>query len=433
MSLPFIGLIGLIILLFLLVIGVPVAICMLVGGAAGCILLLGFSAGISLLGTIPFSTANTYTFAVMPLFVMMGLVAYEGGLTTELFVTGRKLIGHLPGGLALAVVFAQACFASLTGESLAASIIMTRIALPEMKKLNYNIKMATGAIATGGTLGPLIPPSSGFILYGIITETSIGKLFIAGILPGLLMVLLLMITVILWVKIDKKAASPTPAAPWRERFISLRGIWPVVVMFLVVIGGIYGGFFTAIEGGAIGTAAAMIISASKRSLNFKSLVTALRDTVRMTGMVFFILIGCFVFNYFITLSTLPMTIANKVIEMNLSPYVVFLLVVIILLILGTMMDVPAMILLTMPIFFPVMTTLGFDPIWFGVVSVVMSEVAFITPPFGMNVFVVAGASNVPMGTVFKGIFPYLGALASGLAILTAFPIIATFLPNIMMK
>ncbi len=429
-----IGLIGLGVLMLLILLGMPIGFVMLLVGAAGIGVLTSMGTGISILGVSPFSTASTYLFIVLPLFTLMGLIAYTGGLTTELFESGRKLVGHLSGGLALAVLFADALFAAITGESLAASIIMTKVALPEMRKHKYSMKLATGAIAVGGTLGPLIPPSAGFILYGMITETNIGALFIAGILPGILVTLLLMAAVIIWVKVNPSAAGRTPAVPWRERLTGLGAVWPVLTVFLVVIGGIYAGIFTPIEGGAIGAFVVFIIVLLKRKLTKAGMATALKDTLQTTGMVFTILVGCFVFNYFMALSRLPMEMANLAISLQLNPYLVFLFTVLVLFIMGCLMDVPAMIVLTMPIFFPVMMAVGFDPIWFGVISVIMSEVAFITPPVGMNVYVVAGAApEVPLFDIFKGILPYLGALFVALIILTIFPQICTFLPNLMMK
>lgn len=427
-----VGLIGLGIMLVLIFLGMPIGFAMLIVGATGIGVLTTMGTGISILAVSAFATTSTYLFVVLPLFTFMGLIAYAGGLTTELFDSGRKLVGHLSGGLALAVLFADSLFAAITGESLAASIIMTKIALPEMRKHKYSIKLATGAIAVGGTLGPLIPPSAGFILYGMITETNIGELFIAGILPGILITLLLMATVIIWVKLAPSAAGRTPAVPWRERFVGLKAVWPILTLFLVVIGGIYAGVFTPIEGGAIGAFVAFFIVLLKRKLTKVGFTTALKDTLQTTGMVFTILVGCFVFNYFMALSKLPMEMAELALTFQLNPYLVFAFVVLVLFILGACMDVPAMIVLTMPILFPVMMAVGFDPIWFGVVSVVMSEVAFITPPVGMNVYVVAGAApEVPLFDIFKGILPYLGALFVGLGILTICPQICTFLPSLM--
>jgi tripartite ATP-independent transporter DctM subunit len=427
-----VGVIGLAVMLMLMFLHMPIGFAMLLTGAAGIGVLTAMNTGVAILGTSPFSTTSTYMFIVLPLFTLMGLMAYHGELTSELFDSARKLFGHLPGGLALAVLFFDALFAAITGESLAASIIMSKIALPEMRKYRYDMKLATGAIAVGGTLGPLIPPSAGFILYGMITETNIGALFIAGILPGILVTFLLMVTVVIWVRVSPSAGGRTPAFSWRERLSSLTIVWPIVLVFVLVIGGIYLGVFTPIEGGAIGVFVVFLIVLIRRKLTKKGMVTALKDTMQTTGMVFTILIGCFVFNYFMALSRLPMELADLALAMQINPYLVFVFVVLVLLVLGCCMDVPAMIVLTMPIFFPVVMAVGFDPIWFGVVSVIMSEVAFITPPVGMNVYVVAGtAPEIPIATIFKGIMPYLGALVVALILMTVFPQICTFLPSMM--
>ncbi len=431
---PIIGLLGFVFVLVLMFLGLPIGIAMLVGGVVGATALVSLDKSIFVLGTIPFSIANTYTFAVLPLFILMGLIAYEGGLTGELFNSARKLFGHLPGGLAVAVLYADALFSSITGESLAASVIMAKVALPEMRKLRYSDKLACGAIATGGTLGPLIPPSAGFILYGLITETSIGKLFIAGIIPGILVTVLLMLTVMIWVKVDPKAAQPSPAVPWGERLRGLKEVWAIVTLFVVVIGGIYLGIFTPVEGGAIGCFAAIVLVALRRKVKVWVALKCVKEAVQTKGMIFVILMGCFVFNHFMSLSGLPVATAELALSLGVSPYVVFGFVVLVLIFLGMVMDVPAMILLTMPIFFPMMMSLGFDPIWFGVVSVVLSEVGFITPPVGMNVYVVAGVvDDVPLYDIFKGVAPFFAALVVALIILTIFPQIATFLPNLAYK
>ena len=431
---PIIGLLGFAFVLVLMFLGLPIGISMLVGGVVGATVLVSLDKAIFVLGTIPFSIANTYTFAVLPLFILMGLIAYEGGLTGELFNSARKLFGHLPGGLAVAVLYADALFSSITGESLAASVIMARVALPEMRKLKYSDKMACGAIATGGTLGPLIPPSAGFILYGIITETSIGELFIAGILPGILLTLLFTASIYTRVKLNPNLALKAPRASWYERFRGLKAVLPVIIIFLVVIGGIYAGIFTPIEAGAVGVFCAFILAFIKRKLTGKGITSALRDTVQATGMVFIILVGAMVFNYLLATSRLPMELAELVLAYQVSPYVVFAFVVVLLLALGCVMDVPAMILLTMPILFPIMTQVGFDPVWFGVISVLVSEAGAITPPVGMNVYVMAGVvKDVPLFDIFQGIWPFFIMMLVCIAIITIFPQICLFLPNLMMK
>lgn len=431
---PIIGLIGIAGMLALMFLGMPIGIAMCLAGVVGVGILTSMDMGISLLGIIPFTTGTTYFFSVLPLFVVMGLLAYEGGLTTELFDSAYKLLGHLPGGLPMSVIWADAGFAAISGESLAASMFMTKIALPEMRRYKYDDKLATGSIAVGGTLGILIPPSIGFILYGLITETSIGKLFIAGILPGILLSLLFMATIAIWIKLRPSVTERAPAFSWRERLIGFKSVWPVVVLFLAVMGGIYSGLCTPVEAGALGAFFAVLIALVKRRLTRKGFSTAIRDTVQIMGMLFIILIGAWVFNFFMASSRLPMEAASFVLSLELGPYGVLALISLTLLALGCVMNVGPMILLTMPIFFPIVTAVGFDPVWFGVVSVILSECGLITPPVGINVYAVAGvATDVPLFDIFKGVLPFLGALLVGLAIITIFPQICTFLPNLMMK
>jgi tripartite ATP-independent transporter DctM subunit len=428
-----VGALGTGVLFILMFLGLHVGVAMFLTGFIGLGVLTTMYTGVSILGISPFATTSSYMFTVLPLFILMGLIAYEGGLVTELFDGLYKMVGSLPGGLAIAVIWWCAAFAAITGESLAASIIMSKIAFPEMKRCKYDVRLAAGTITSGGTLGILIPPSAGFVLYGIITQTNIGALLISGIMPGLLLTVLFTVSIYSRVKLNPALAIAGPRYSWRERLDGARYAWPVVVMFVIVIGGIYIGFFTPIEAGAVGVFLAFVLVLIKRKASIKNLVPAFRDTVQATGMVFTILIGAMVYNYFLATSQLPMQLADIVSAAGLSKYVVFLGVAIILLILGCLMDVPAMILLTMPILFPIMMKVGFDPIWFGVVSVLLSEAGAITPPVGMNAYVVAGIlkGEVPLWDVFRGIWPFFYMVLVCLALITIFPQICLFLPNLM--
>jgi tripartite ATP-independent transporter DctM subunit len=430
-----VGVIGLVVLFILMFVGLPVGFAMLLVGLTGLGFLTSMGTGLSILGTSPFTTASTYMFSVLPLFILMGLIAYEGGLVTELFDGVYKLLGNLAGGLAMAVIVWCAAFAAITGESLAASAIMSKVAYPEMRKFKYDTKLATGTIAAGGTLGILIPPSAGFVLYGIITGTNIGALLISGILPGILLASLFIASIYIRVKRNPKLALPGPKYSWREKSSGLTAAWPVVLMFVVVIGGIYTGIFTPTEAASVGVILAFILVFIKRKLTKQGFLAAARDTIQTTGMIFVILVGAMVYNYFLATSRLPMELSEFVLGLGLSPYVVFALVVLLLLALGCVMDVPAMILLTMPILFPIMTDLGFDPIWFGVISVLVSEAGAITPPIGMNAYIVAGIlkDEVPLWDVFKGIWPFFFVIVICIIIITIFPQICTLLPSLMMK
>jgi len=350
-----VAVIGLVILFLLMFLGLHVGVCMLLVGFVGVGVLTTMDVGLSILGTSTFATTSSYMFTVLPLFVLMGLIAYEGGLVTDLFSGLYKLLGSIHGGLSIAVICWCAAFAAITGETIAASMIMSKMAFPEMKKYHYDSKLAAGTIAAGGTLGILIPPSAAFVLYGMITETNIGALLIAGIFPGILLSALFIGSIYIRVRMNPKLALPGPKYSAKERRLGLSTIWPVVLIFGIVIGGIYAGIFTPTEAGAIGVFLAIVLVLIKRKFTGKGFTTALRDSMQGIGMVFAILIGAMVFNYFLTLSTLPMRLADIVVALGLSPYIILLACVVILLILGALMDEPAMIVLTMPIMFPVVT------------------------------------------------------------------------------
>ena len=362
----------------------------------------------------------------------MGLICSETGLVNEIYFVFHKWLGRLPGGLAVATIGGGAVFSAVTGSSLACAATMGKMALPEMKKYKYDPKLATGTIAAGGTLGILIPPSAGFIIYGIITETSIGKLFIAGILPGMLLAFLFMLVIYIRAKLNPSLALPGPKASWHERVTILRSAWPVLALFTVVMGSIYMGVTTPTEAGAIGALGALLISLIRRRLTKRSLITALKDTMHTTGMIFVILIGAMVLNYFLAVSKLPAELANFVATLSWPPHFILMFVIVSLVVMGCIMDALAMILLTMPIFFPIIMALGFDPIWFGVLAVLLIEVGLITPPIGMNVYIVAGiAKDVPLFDIFRGVLPFLVAMIACIAIITLFPQITLLLPTMM--
>jgi len=433
MDSTFIGAIGCIILFVLIFLGLDVGFAMLAVGFVGIGIFSGLDAGISILNITPYATASSYSFVVLPLFIFMGLLAYEGGLVTDLFDVFYKLLGNLRGGLAMAVIIWCGFFSAMTGESLSASIIMSKIAYPEMKKFNYNLKFSAGTIAAGGTLGILIPPSNGFVLYGIITGTSIGKLLIAGILPGILLTLLYLLCIYVLVKI-KPSLAPAKSVGFEfsliEKLKGLQATLPVFLTFLIVLGGIYAGIFTPMESAAVGVILVIVIVLIKRRLKKKNFFIACKESIQSVGMVFLILIGALVFNYFIATSQLPMKLTEYVLSLNLSQYMIFALVVVLLLALGCVMDVPAMIVLTIPILFPIIVKLGFDPIWFGVISVIISEAGAITPPVGMNVYVVAGTiKEISLFDIFSGIWPYFFVLCFTILVLTIFPNVCLFLPN----
>lgn len=432
MSPVIIGIIGIVILLFLMLFRLPIGFAMALVGFVGFFYLGSLDGAFSILGMEPFSAVSTYTFTVLPLFILMGQFAFSSGLSAKLFSVAHKWLGHLPGGLAMATIGGCAGFAAVSGSSIATAATMGSVSLPEMKRYNYAPTLATGCIAAGGTLGILIPPSGCMIVYGIITEQSISELFIAGILPGILLAILFMATIYILAKANPELGPSVPATSLRERFTVLLTCGDLLILFLLVMGGLYIGFFTPSEAGAVGAAGAFLIGSVRKKLSLKGIGDALIETVQTTAMIFVIIIGAMVFNRFLAISTIPFVLAGFIGGLPVSPIVTIIVIFFIYLILGCFIDAMAMMLLTMPIFFPVILAIGIDPIWFGVVVVIVSEMGLITPPVGLNVYVIKGvAEDVPLHTVFRGILPFLIPMLVCTAILIIFPQIALFLPSTM--
>jgi len=410
--------------------GMPVAFAFGIVGFIGTIFIMGLEPGLALLGTSPWEWASASGFIVIPLFILMGTFSFYSGISQTLFLAAYKWLGRLPGGLALATNLACTGFAACTGTSLASGATMGTIAFPEMMRFKYDRKLAVGCIGAGGTLGILIPPSIFFIIYGFITQQPIGALFIAGIFPGLLLSGMFL-GLILVICIRNPELGPRGESfTWKEKIKSLTGIWGVIFLFLLVIGGLYMGIFAPSEAGAIGAFGAFIIALMRRT-KIDKLYQALKDSLRLTCMVLTITIGAMIFNVFVTLSGVPALFAGWIIGLDVSRHAILIFILLMYIPLGMVMDVMAMILLTVPIVFPIITGLGFDPIWFGVLVVVMCELANITPPVGMTVYVVQGVTKVPLDEVFRGNLPFVVVMIVGLAILVAFPEISLFLPNAM--
>jgi tripartite ATP-independent transporter DctM subunit len=427
-----IGTLGIIVMLLLMALRVPIGVSMGVVGFFGFAYMNGWSAALSLLGLVPYSTVSSFTLTVIPLFVMMGHFATMAGLSQELYDTANRWFGHFRGGLAMATVVACGGFAAICGSSLATAATMGGIALPEMRRVGYHPKLATGCVAAGGTLGILIPPSVIFLIYGFLTEQSIGKLFLAGIGPGIVLVMLFILTisVVTWIK--PSLGPPAARTPFLERLSALRRVWSVIALFLLVIGGMYLGVFTATEAAAMGAFGAFLFAVARRKLTWRSLMTALIDTATTTAMILAILIGAIILGYFMAVTKVPMALAAFFSGLPVSPALVMVCIMITYVILGGLMDSLAMVLLTVPIFFPVIQALGFDPIWFGVILVILVEVGLITPPVGMNVFVISGMSkDVSIQGVFLGTSPFLIAMGILLALLMVFPDLALFIPKTM--
>ncbi len=428
------GLVGLAALFTLLAFRMPVAIAMALVGVVGFGVMNGWSPAVSMLADEAFVISNNYELIVIPLFILMGNFASVSGMSRDLYNAAYSWFGHWRGGLASATIAACAGFAALSGSSVASAVTMGRVSLPEMKRYNYNSKLATGCIAAGGTLGILIPPSTGFIIYAILTEESIGRLFLAGVIPGILLAVLFIISIYIQTRINPELGPAGPRASARQRVQSVGQSTAMIVIVLITIGGIYGGVFTPTEAAGVGAMLSFLLTLYRRRLTRESLADVLYRTIRTTGLVFFILIGAHVFNPFLALTEIPSDLASLLTGLDVSPITVILILMGAYIVLGSFLEGFAMLVLTLPIVHPLIVELGFDPIWFGVLIVIIIEIGLITPPVGVNVFVVKGiAGDVPLRHIFAGVIPFWIAMIVCILILIAFPDIALFLPNTMIE
>ncbi len=427
-----IGIIGIIALFVLIFSRMPIGYVMAIVGFVGFSTIVSFPAALNLLAKDIFSEFSSYNLTVIPLFVLMGQIAFHSGISKRLFHAAYKFIGHWPGGLAMATVGACAAFAAICGSTNATAATMAAATLPEMKRYNYKASLATGVVAAGGTLGILIPPSVIFIVYGIQTEQSIGKLFIAGILPGILLTVLFMTTIYIWVTLKPDLAPRGPRATLKEKIASLTGLLETGLIFFLVMGGLFGGIFTPTEAGAIGALSTLLIAMVRRNISWNGFQMALFETTRITCMILMIVAGATVFGHFLAVSRIPFDIANWIAGFSLPSAVVMFMIILVYLIGGCFIDALALIMLTIPIFYPVIKQLNYDPLWFGVVMVLVTQIGVITPPVGVNVYVVSGvARDVPLNVIFKGVVPLLIALTIGTLLLIPFPQIALFLPSLL--
>ncbi len=427
------GIIGITSLFVLIFLRIPIGFLMIIVGFLGFGIIVSFDAAMKLVAMDIFSTFSSYNLTVIPLFVLMGQIAFHSGISKKLFDTAYKMIGHLPGGLAIAATGACAAFAAICGSTNATAATMAAATLPEMKRYNYKPSLATGVVAAGGSLGILIPPSVIFILYGVLTEQSIGRLFIAGIVPGILLSLLFVLTILIWT-INRPDSGPRGEnVPIKEKIKSLTGVFETLILFLLVMGGLFGGLFTPTEAGAIGAFGSIIIALAKRSLSWDGFCAALFETTRITCMILVIVAGATIFGRFLAVSRIPFDIATWISSFDLPSFMIVLMILAVYLIGGCFIDALALIMLTVPIFYPVVTNLGYDPIWFGVVMVLVTQIGVITPPVGANVYVVSGvARDVPLEVIFKGAVPFLIAMIVCVLLLLPFPQIALYLPSIIM-
>jgi tripartite ATP-independent transporter DctM subunit len=429
-----IGIIGIFFLFLLLALRMQIGFSMAVVGFLGYTLLGSLKPSFTVLGFEPFKIGVQYSLTVIPLFILMGQFANYSKMGFEIYQTVYRWVGFLPGGLSMATVVACGGFAAISGSSLAAAATMGMVALPEMKRFKYDDALATGCIAAGGTLGILIPPSTVMIIYAILTEQPIETLFIAGILPGVVLCGLFVLTVYVLARIKPTLGPPGPKFTMKERVYSLKDTWSILTLFFIVIGGLYTGWFTPTEAAGVGAFGALVITLVKRRLTWSNLTDSLAQTTRTTAMVFLILIGAHIFGYFLTLSEIPEQLSILATEAGLNRYVILSIIILMYIVLGCFMEGLAIMVLTIPIIYPLVLEMGFDPIWFGVMITLVMEMSLITPPVGINVFIISGISkDVPMYTIFRGILPFWFAILACIIILMIFPQIALFLPNTMVQ
>ena len=426
------GIVGIGLLLLLFLLRMPVAFAMTFVGLAGFAYLAAPGPALSLLAHDIFEQFSSYPLSVIPMFILMGTFAFASGISRRLYETNYTWVGQLRGGLTMATVLACAGFAAICGSTAATAATMGKIALPEMRKYNYDDTLATGTVAAAGTLGILIPPSTILIVYGILTEESIGKLFIAGVVPGFLLTLFFVATVVLLCARNPDIGPPGVPTSWKTKLRATTGIIETLILFMLAIGGLFLGWFSPTQAGAIGAGGALLIGIVRGQFNWRAFLEAGKEGLRIACMVIFIITGAVIFGHFMTVSTIPFKLADWLGRLPVSPTVVLVIIIFIYFIGGFFMDSMALIVVTIPIFFPVVMKLGFDPIWFGVIIVLVAEMGVITPPVGVNVFVIRGiAPEMPLETIFKGILPFLAALIIVTIILVIFPQIATFLPSLM--
>ena len=426
------GATGFLVLIVLMFLRIPVGFVMAIVGFLGFGYLVSWPASLNLLARDFFSVFSSYNLTVIPLFIFMGQLAHYSGISGRLFNAAHKWMGHLPGGLAIATIGACAGFAAICGSTSATAATMATVALPQMKKYNYDPALATGVVAAGGSLGILIPPSTIFIIYGIMTEQSVGKLFMAGVLPGIILAALFIAVILVWTRMQPGLCAPAPKASLRERIASLSGVMETFLLFILVMGGLFMGFFTPTEAAGVGALGTLAIALMGRNLTWRSFLQSLNETTRISCMIMAIVAGATVFGHFLAVTTIPTEIGTWVSQLPLPPAVIIGMIILVYLSLGCLMDSLAMIMLTIPIFYPVVTTLGYDPIWFGVIIVLVAEIGVITPPVGINVYVVGGvARDVPLHTIFKGALHLLSAMVILAVLLIIFPEIALYLPSLM--
>lgn len=432
MNESFIGLLGLISVLTLFFTGIEIGFAMAIVGFLGFGYLVSWPAAFNLLAKDIFDVLSTYGFTVIPLFILMGQIAFNAGIAKRLYNTAYKFLGHIPGGLAMATVGGATAFKAICGSSPATAATFASVAIPEMDRYGYSKKLSTGVVASVGTLGILMPPSVTLIVFGVITEQSIGKLFLAGLIPSLLIALFFVFIILAWCKLNPLLGPRGEKATWRERMTSLPEVIWVVLIFLLVIGGMMKGFFTPTEAGSIGVAAVLILAISQKDLNFKSFLKSVNEALKTACMVLMLIAGSTILGHFLAVTKIPMLAADWIIELNYPPYLTMVIIALIYLLGGSFIDDLAFMILATPIFYPVIIKIGYDPIWFGMIIGITIMIGVVIPPVAINVFVVKNISKVPFGIIYKGVAPFLISLVFCAFLLFIFPEIALFLPKWLM-
>jgi len=425
-----VAVIGFLALFGLMLLRVPVGMAMGLVGVTGYAYIAGPGPALKLIGQSSMRTVTDYTFGVIPMFMLMGAFVSVSGVSRELFRAANAFIGHMRGGLGVATVLACGGFAAICGSSVATAATFSSVAYPEMRRFGYPQSFSTGVIAAGGTLGAMLPPSTVLAVYAILTQQDIGKLFMAGIVPGLLAMLMYVITIMIIVRLRPDWLPRGEQKSWAERFHGLKDVWAPLVLFMFVIGGLYGGFFTPTEAGGVGASGAFLLGVLRGKLDRAGIREALLSATRTSAAVFTVLIGALLFGYFLTITQVPQKLTEMLTGLGVGRYGVLAMIMVMYLVLGCLMDAMAMIILTVPIIYPVIIQLGFDPIWFGVIIVMTVELGLIHPPVGMNVFVIKSVvKDVSFTTIFKGVIPFVVTDLLRLLILISFPIIALWLPS----
>lgn len=425
-----VGLVGIFAVLLLFVTGIEIGFAMGIVGFLGFAYLVSFKSALILIGRDFYDVISSYGYTVFPLFILMGQVAFNTGIATRLYNSANKFVGHIPGGLAMATVAAAAGFKAICGSSTATAATFASVAIPEMDKYGYDKRLSTGVVATVGTLGVIMPPSVTLILYGVITEQPIGKLFLGGLMPGLMLAAFYIAIIFIWAKINPSIAARAPRSPWRARMSTLPETMWVVAVFLLVVGGIMKGFFTPTEAGSVGTFCVLLLAVVRKGMTFKIYVLSLYESLKTACMIFMLMAGSFILGHFIAITNIPQITAEWVATLNLNRYLVFFIIFIIYQLGGSFIEDLAFMILATPIFYPTLMKLGFDPIWLGIMICLTVMIGVVLPPMAIVVFVVKNITKVPIGTIYKGVYPFLGAMVFAGILLVLFPQIVLWLPSL---